>query len=184
MGARARVFSTPMGARIGVFSDAISARRRVRADADRVQVQRPRRSIEAALYGGDTVLDVVGEPQHQAHLWQLVGGRTTDRIRHTAHALLLAEVGNPSDPTAIGVWIGGQQVGHLPPHVSAAYRPGLLSLHAREGRPIALEATIVGGGMHAADRPGRLGVVLYHDPADFAAAPVRPRPAHRGAHRR
>lgn len=173
-----------MSARVGVFSDAISARRRGRAEAERIPVQRPRPSIEAALYGGDTILDVVGEPQHQAHLWRLVGGRTTERIRHAAHALLLAEVGNPHDRTAIGVWIGGQQVGHLPPDVSAAYRPGLLSLHAREGRPIALEATIVGGGMHAADRPGRLGVVLYHDPADFGAAPARPASTDRGPRHR
>jgi hypothetical protein len=68
--------------------------------------------------------------------------------------------------------------------VAAGYRPGLLSLHAREGRPIALEATIIGGGMRAADRPGSLGVVLYHDPADFGVAATRPRPAARGARRR
>ena len=42
----------------------------------------------------------------------------------------------------------------------------LIAMQEREGKPIALEGVIVGGGMRD-DGPGRLGVFLRYDPEDF-----------------
>jgi hypothetical protein len=43
---------------------------------------------------------------------------------------------------------------------------GLQALCQAHGKPIALSGVIAGGGLRE-DGPGRLGVFLRHDPADF-----------------
>jgi hypothetical protein len=48
--------------------------------------------------------------------------------------------------------------------------PGLLVLQKARGMPVALSGTITGGGIRE-DGPGMLGVLLWHDPADFGAGP-------------
>jgi len=119
-------------------------------------------------------LEVVGESFYQDALWQVVGGRRTERVRVEARAaVLLAESDNPYDPNAISVWINGLKVGHLSRDDAAVYRPGLLALQARHGVPIALAAVVVGGGIRR-DGPGMLGVWLSHDPADFGVAAIVP----------
>ena len=64
------------------------------------------------------------------------------------------------------MWVRGLKVGYLSHDDARRYRPGLLALEQKHGMPIALAGAIVGGGMRA-DGPGRLGVFLDHDPADF-----------------
>ncbi|MDQ3927682.1 MAG: hypothetical protein M3328_00900 [Chloroflexota bacterium] len=61
-------------------------------------------------------------------------------------------------------------MGYLSREDARRYRPGLLTLEQQHSRPIALAGVIAGGGMRA-DGPGRLGVFLEHNPADFGLRP-------------
>jgi tetratricopeptide (TPR) repeat protein len=132
--------------------------------------------LDVVLYGGGHDLEVVGESFYQDALWRVVGARTSERVRREIEAVLLAETDNPYDESAISVWINGMKVGHLSRDDAAAYRPGLLTLQAREGKSIALRGVIVGGGVRL-DGPGFLGVWMSHDPADFGIAALVPPPA-------
>lgn len=128
-----------------------------------------RDGIQATLLDGDDDLEVVGESHYQQNLWRLVSPHRhgdLDRVRKEIHALLVPEDGNPYDANAVSVWVQGLQVGHLSRADARDYRPGLLQLQARHGQPIMLTGVIAGGGIRD-DGPGRLGVFLRHDPADF-----------------
>jgi hypothetical protein len=131
--------------------------------------------MEAQLYQGREDLEAVGEASYQDNLWRVVGGHgaSNDRVRVEVHAVLVAETDNPYDANAVSVWIQGLRVGYLSREDARRYRPGLLALERQHGKPIALAGAIVGGGMRA-DGPGRLGVFLDHDPADFGLRPMAP----------
>jgi hypothetical protein len=123
--------------------------------------------IEATVLEGTEDLEVVGESHYQENLWRLVGvSRRDERVRSGIYALLVAEYDNPYDANAVAIWIQGLKVGHLSRADARRYRPGLLRLQDHYRQPIALEGVIAGGGMRQ-DGPGRLGVFLRHDPADF-----------------
>jgi len=92
-----------------------------------------------------------------------------------AFAVLAAETDNPYDPNAVAVWVRGLKVGYLSREDAHRYHPGLLALQRKHGKPIALAGVIVGGGMRP-DGPGRLGVVLSHDPEDFGLRATPPPP--------
>ena len=128
-------------------------------------------TLEATLLEGHEDLEVVGESYRQANLLRVVGGRhrPEGHVRMDVYAMLLAEDGNPHDPNAVSIWIDGLMVGYLPRDQARTLRPGLLAVQEREGKPVALEGVIVGGGMRD-DGPGRLGVVLRYDPEDFGLA--------------
>jgi hypothetical protein len=126
-----------------------------------------RDGIQAMLLGGNEDLEVVGESHYQENLWRLVSPRRRgDQVRCAVQASLVAEDDNPYDANAVAVWVQGLKVGHLSRDDARRYRPGLLSLQDRYSQPIALLGAIVGGGIRE-DGPGRLGVFLRHDPADF-----------------
>jgi hypothetical protein len=72
---------------------------------------------------------------YQDELWQVVGARTNERVRLDIQAVLLAQIDNAYDKNAISVWINGMKVGHLSRDDAVAYRPGLLALQARTGKP-------------------------------------------------
>ena len=134
-----------------------------------------RDGMEVQLYEGREDLEVVGEASYQDNLWRIIGGRRSPdgRVREDVYAILATEPDNPYDANAIAVWIQGLKVGYLCREDARQYRPGLLALEQQHGKPIALAGVIAGGGMRA-DGPGRLGVFLEHDPADFG---LRPMPA-------
>jgi HIRAN domain len=127
------------------------------------------------LHGGNEDLEVVGEASYQDALWSLCGGTLGDRIRHDIVAVLIPEPDNPHDANAISVRIEGNLVGYLPRQIAAEYLPGLNGLMSRCGGYVALRGVIVGGGYYN-DGPGRLGVWLTHNPADFGITPTRPIP--------
>jgi hypothetical protein len=131
--------------------------------------------MKVHLCGGTVDLEVVGEASYQDDLWQVVGrpSGTADRVRMEVSAVLVAETDNPYDPNAVSIWVQGRKVGYLSRDDARRYRPGLLALEAKYGKPIALAGAIVGGGIRA-DGPGRLGVFLDHDPADFGLRPPAP----------
>jgi len=135
------------------------------------QDERPawmRDGMEATLVEGDDDLEVVGESHYQDNLWRLAGdrGRPGAQVRCEIGALLVAEDNNPHDPNAIAVWVQGLKVGYLSRQDARRYRPGLLALQERYGKPVALAGVIAGGGMRN-DGPGWLGVFLRHDRDEF-----------------
>jgi hypothetical protein len=144
--------------------------------------QRPRwmyDGMKVQLCVGRVDLDVVGEANYQDNLWHVVGGRrgAADRVRMEVAAVLVAEADNPYDPNAVSVWVQGLKMGYLSRDDARRYRPGLLALEDKYGEPIALAGAIVGGGIRD-DGPGRLGLFLNHDPADFGLrAPPPPPPS-------
>lgn len=119
-----------------------------------------------SLLGGQEDLEVVGELAYQSALWQLCGGTVGDRVRCEIVAVLVPEPANPYDQNAIAVQIDGHVVGYLPRATAQEYLPGIKKLMAAVGGYVALRGVIVGGG-YCDDGPGRLGVWLEHDPADF-----------------
>ena len=139
----------------------------------RHEVQPVRQEVEVTLVTGSESLDVVGESYRQDALWTIVGGHTTEHVRQQVTAILLPETENPHDSNAISVWVNGLQVGFLSREDAARYRPGLIALWQKHGRPIALQGHIVGGGVRADSSVGYLGVFLEHDPADFGLEPHR-----------
>jgi hypothetical protein len=118
------------------------------------------------LRQGREALGVVGESNYQGSLRQVVGGDSHDRVRVDVVAVLSAETNNPYDSNAVSIWINGLKVGYLARADATRYRPGLLALESKYGRPIALAGVIAGGGMRE-DGPAQLGVFLRHDPVDF-----------------
>ena len=140
---------------------------RIREASDSRRAAAPqRRSVSAHLLTGRDDLEVVGELSYQGALWQLSGGAVGDKIRCDTVAVLVPEPTNPHDPNAIAVHISGHLVGYLPRGAAQEYLPGVRHLMSKLGGYIALRGVIVGGGYYA-DGPGRLGVWLEHDPADF-----------------
>jgi hypothetical protein len=125
--------------------------------------------FNVALAEGNEDLDVVGESYYQENLWRLVSPHRRgegEPVRYDVYAMLVAEDDNPYDANAVAIWIEGFKVGHLSRENACRYRPGLLRLQERYGQPIALEGVIAADGIRE-DGPGRLGVFLRHDPADF-----------------
>ncbi|MFI7672759.1 HIRAN domain-containing protein [Actinophytocola sp. NPDC049390] len=129
-------------------------------------------AVSWQLYGGDEDLEVVGESAYQDALWSLCGGSRGDRVRHDVVAVLVPEPRNPYDSNAICVRVDAHVVGYLPREVAARYLSGLQALMSTSGTAVALRGVIVGGG-YRNDGPGRLGVWLSHEPADFGIAVVR-----------
>src|SRR5690348_6253660 len=123
-------------------------------------------AVSVSLLGGQDDLEVVGELAYQNALWRLSGGTLGDRIRCQILAVLVPEPTNPFDGNAIAVQIEGQVIGYLSRATAQDYLPGLQRLMYVRGGYIALHGVIVGGGYYD-DGPGRLGVWLEHNPADF-----------------
>ena len=125
-------------------------------------------AVSVSLLGGQDDLEVVGELAYQDALWGLSGGTVGDRIRRHIVAVLVPEPTNPYEANAIAVKIDGQVIGYLPRATAQEYLPGLQHSMSVHGGCVALRGVIVGGGYYD-DGPGRLGVWLEHDPADFGA---------------
>lgn len=148
---------------------------RIRGATDSQRPARPQPGrVSAHLLNGYDDLEVVGESFYQAALWRLSGGTVGDKIRCDTVAVLVPEPANPHDPNAVAVHIDGHLVGYLQRGVAQEYLPGLRHLMSKLGGYIALRGVIVGGGYYS-DGPGRLGVWLEHDPADFGIAQQRSR---------
>ena len=115
-----------------------------------------RDGMDVQLYAGRENLNVVGEASYQDSLWRAVGGRglPEDRVRVDVVAVLVAETDNPYDANAVSVWVQGLKVGYLSRDDARRYRPGLLALEQKHGKPIALSGAIVGGGSERTAQDG------------------------------
>jgi hypothetical protein len=83
-------------------------------------------SIAFDLWGqrGYAGVDVVGESHYQASIRKLFGGQLKESgTELQATAELVPEPRNEHDRNAIGVWIGGGQVGHLGREEATHYAP-------------------------------------------------------------
>ena len=114
--------------------------------------------VTVSLFGGDELLEVKGESFHQDELRHVVRVHGREVV-----AMLIPEPNNPYDRNAVGVWVGGLQVGHLSREDAAVYVAGVARLIEEAGHPIAVRGHVAGG------EPGKpsLGVFLRHDPEDF-----------------
>lgn len=135
------------------------------------QTQSGPKAIEVTLVTGTEPLDVVGESHRQDALWTIVGGHTTEYVRHDVIAILIPEAANAYDSNAISVWVDGLQVGFLSRQDAAKYRPGLVALWQKGGHPVGLHGQVVGGGRRDDGSIGYLGVFLQHDPVEFGLKP-------------
>lgn len=129
-------------------------------------------TVSAHLHVGNEDLEIVGEAHYQDALWAICGSRQSERVRHAVVAVLVPEPENPYDANAIAVHVDGHLVGYFAREVAVTYGSGLQALMGRCGGYVALEGVIVGGGYYD-DGPGRLGVWLEHDPADFGLVRTR-----------
>lgn len=136
---------------------------------------------EVLVRAGNEDLEVVGEASYQPALWAICGGRPGQRVRHPIVATLVPEPQNPHDSNAIAVFVEGQVVGYLDRQTASLYIRGLHELMTTCGAYIGLSGVIVGGGYYD-DGPGRLGVWLEHEPADFGLRRTSPIPGGRPAH--
>ncbi len=134
--------------------------------ADNMRPSWMQQNVEAIAYTGTSELAVVGEAAYQSNLWSIVG-RQEDRVRVPCYGFLVAEDGNPYDPNAVAVFIGGNKVGYLSREDAIRLRPGVIRLLKEHRKPIALEGVIAGGGSREDSRIGNLGVWLSYDPVDF-----------------
>lgn len=136
------------------------------------RIERPDVQQQAdVILGGDEDLEVVGEANYQATLWQLCGAVQGERVRHAVHATLVREPSNPYDPNAVAVHVQGRVVGYLKREDAARYAPGIEHLTRQYGT-VMLPGVIVGGG-YREDGLGRLGIWLKHDPQHFGLRPRR-----------
>jgi len=109
--------------------------------------------VPVTLAGGATI-EVVGEARHQEALLALTGGRrhyggvSADVIAH-----LVPEPGNPVDPDAIAVLIGGHKVGYLRREDAHRFRRAVDEAVQRLG-----EATCVASIRGGWERPGDVGM--------------------------
>jgi hypothetical protein len=128
-------------------------------------------TMPVVVLSGQQDLEVVGESYRQDVLWRLSGRTLGERVECDIVAVLVPEPTNPVDPNAISVQIDGETVGYLRRATAREYLPGLKRAMSVHQACVGLRGVIVGGGYYE-DGPGRLGVWLRHNPADFGLEPA------------
>lgn len=117
-------------------------------------------SVAPVTLPGATEVRVVGESAHQDALLELTGGRRHyGGVRLETVARLLPEPGNPADPEAVVVIIGGRAVGYLSRPDAARYRDVIAGAIDRSGEATCA-AMIVGGWEREHGDVGWFGVRL------------------------
>ncbi len=113
-------------------------------------------------------LGIVGESHYRDEIATIAGGSRREAIRLVAWACLVPEPDNVYDTNAIGVWIEGRKVGHIPRADAKAFAPVLARLTAA-GRVGYTRADIYGGWDRGPKDRGDYGITLYiGDPAKQA----------------
>lgn len=88
--------------------------------------------------------EVVGESHYQEALEGIVGRRTDSSADFRCTAELVRDRLNTYDPNAVGIFIMGQKVGHLPRDLAAAVAPRL-DRYPLNAHRVTCAARIVGG---------------------------------------
>lgn len=94
--------------------------------------------------GGSFSFEIVGEANYQPTLRRLVGSENAARGDSLFTAKLVPENGNAYDDKAVGVYIGGQKVGHLSRQEARSFRRRL-GAKKLTGCVTTCPATIFGG---------------------------------------
>jgi hypothetical protein len=115
----------------------------------------------------DFYLDVAGESHYQDALASIVNGWTKEGANLETEAVLVPEPDNRYDPNAVGVWIGGMQVGHLSRHSAEVLQPCILKAISNTQRQVACRSVIRGGWDRGGHDRAHFGVRLYIDLTEF-----------------
>jgi hypothetical protein len=111
----------------------------------------------------------VGESHHRDTIAAIVGGTRPEAIKWVCWAALLHERDNPYDANAIGIYVGGELVGHLPRREAAALAP-ILDRVAAAGRTAYARADIFGGWDRGDGDVGHYSVTIYAGPPEKQVA--------------
>ena len=145
---------------------------------------------------GEFGMRVAGTSGYQKELEEIANGRTADGADQFCAALLLPDVDNPNDPSAVTVSIDGVTVGYLQRNAAPSFRQELSRCKAVAASCI---AQIVGGWDRNGDDHGQFRVrldasmpfalrdleademppIVPGGMADFARIPIVARPAKR-----
>jgi len=109
------------------------------------------------LIEGDDLVHVVGVSHYQPALLAAAGAAPGDEVRVEREVELVPEPGNPHDPNAVAVKVGGEPVGYLARDDALRWQPVILPL-AEAGQAARAEAMIAGRG--ASSGTANLGVFI------------------------
>lgn len=110
---------------------------------------------------------VVGESFHRDAIEAIVGQRPEGH-RTIVDAAIAFDPGNPVDPAAVGVWIGGAICGHLSRADAKEWQPIVASYAARGSVPVA-RGDVSGGWRQPDGTWAEFGITLYAaTPRDLA----------------
>lgn len=125
-----------------------------------------RNGTRATLLCGAAALEV-GDSLCPENFWRVAGDRPSgERVRVPVIPVLVTECGNPCDHNAVGRLINGLKAGHLPRSDAFCHHKARLAMQEGRGSPIVLPGVVAGGAIRGVG-PGKLDVLLCHDPADF-----------------
>jgi len=131
----------------------------------------PTRVAVPVTVPGDGEVRVVGGSAHQDALLELTGGRRHyGGVQMECVARLVPEPGNPTDPGAVAVTIGGRAVGYLSRLDAARFRAVITAAIARAGEATCA-AVIVGGWEREQGDVGLFGVRLRLGSRDAVTEP-------------
>ena len=115
---------------------------------------------------GTEVVEAVGESYFQEHLVRVAGPPQPVASHQLEVVAWLSPEPIPQDPKAVALRVQGGLVGYLPRGLTAVWQPALLALSARDQRPVACFAKIVGGTRRATDgEAGYYSVRVFLPPA-------------------
>jgi len=128
--------------------------------AEASDVDRPHNGPRIAVAdGGDTLVEVVGEAQHQAALERIAGGKHPGGTKLAIRARLVPEPSNPYDPDAIRVEIDHAHVGYLSRPAALAFQPVAARL-TELGLALDVSGRLKGGWLRDDGDEGDFGVTL------------------------
>lgn len=117
---------------------------------------------------GYYTFDIVGEASYQDALDRICGGRNADGHELECKASLIEEPKNPHDRNAVKVVIAGRTVGYLSRRDAVAFKQALVS-EGLSGRPVNVDAIVIGGWDRGSRGQGHYGVKLDMTmPPEFA----------------
>ena len=115
----------------------------------------------AATCAGPDRIEVKGESHYQDAFAAIVGPKTHEGYDAPAVAALEPEPHNRYDRNAVAVLVEGRKVGYVNREVAAEIQGGVLAWAQRTGRPVTVDARIVGGWDRGGGDAGHYGIWIH-----------------------